>query len=147
MTRGTTPTNIFGVGIDLREANVYITYMQGNRTLFEKRETDGGVLVTETTVQVRLSQEETLLFDPRWKVKMQLRYVFPDGSSDASEIMTARVYDVLKEGPLEYEESDSDDEGDPSDNTDDGGTTPNDPDVNLDPDNTGSDGEDDNDTP
>lgn len=120
MTRGTTPTNVFEPGIDLREASVYITYAQGNNILFTKTNSD--MTITETTITVKLSQKETLLFDPSIKVKMQIRYVFSDGRADASDIMTARVYDVLQEGAIEYvaTESDSDeDDTDDSEDTDD----------------------------
>ena len=42
MIRGTTPTNIFNVDVDLTTATaIYITYNQNGKTVFEKSLADG----------------------------------------------------------------------------------------------------------
>lgn len=97
MRRGTTPTHNFAVDIDLRDADVYITYAQGGRTVVEK--TGDAITVTATKLETTLTQEETLRFIPG-DVEMQIRYKMPDGSADASEIMTIPVKRLLKEGVI-----------------------------------------------
>lgn len=98
MRRGTTPTNTFTVDVDLTQAEVlYVTYKQNARTVIEKALAD--VTVTAKAVTVELSQADTLKFG-KGEVEMQIRARLPDGSALASQIMTAPVEAVLKEGVI-----------------------------------------------
>lgn len=110
MIRGTTPTNTIETDIDLTGATIFVTYSQGGSTVFEKTgddltvETttgdDGNQVHTITTV---LSQEDTLALKSDLKVRVQIRAVFENGCSVASEIMEMTVGEILKDGVIEYE--------------------------------------------
>lgn len=99
MRQGTTPTHLFNVDVDLTTAVViYITYEQGKRTIIEKTKED--ITITENTLEVKLTQEETLAFSLSSRVDIQIRARFEDGSAVASNIMRATVEEILKEGVI-----------------------------------------------
>ena len=99
MYRGTTPTHVFTVGQDLSEAEVlYLTYTQG-KIVVEKTKSD--CTITETTIEVTLTQAETLSFaKSRGAVQVQIRARFADGKAVASNSMTVPVEDILKDGEI-----------------------------------------------
>lgn len=95
MTRGTTPTNIIDVDIDLTGAtDIYVTYVQNGHTIMEK--TLGDMTVDEERLTIRLTQEETFVFDPKKKVAVQIRAKFADNTAVASNIMYVGVENILK---------------------------------------------------
>ena len=96
--RGTTPTNTFKTNIDLTGAAVFLTYSQRGKTVLEKTGED--LTVSEDAVVTRLTQKETLGFAATERVRIQIRYVFPDGTAGASNIMTAEVGEILKDGEI-----------------------------------------------
>jgi hypothetical protein len=96
MKRGTTPTNTFKTNIDLTGATVFLTYSQRGRVVLEK--TGDDLEITAEAIVTRLTQKDTLGFDALQKVSIQIRYVFPDGTAGASNIMTASVGEILKDG-------------------------------------------------
>ena len=98
MKRGTTPVNTFKTNIDLTGATVFVTYSQRGRVILEKTGED--VEISEDAVVTRLTQRDTLGFDAIQKVSIQIRYVFPDGTAGASNIMTADVGEILKDGEI-----------------------------------------------
>ena len=101
MKRGSTPVHIFRTNVDLTGARVYVTYSQNGRAVVEKTGED--VAVMQDMVIVRLSQKDTLSFRASCHtVQMQIRYVFSDGTADASDIMEAEVGEVLKDGEIAY---------------------------------------------
>jgi hypothetical protein len=97
MRRGSTPTNTFLVDIDLRGATVYISYEQRKRVVFEK--TNDDLTIEEDKITVDLSQEETLALIPG-EVCIQIRYVFPNGKADASNIITTTAERIIKDGVI-----------------------------------------------
>lgn len=95
--RGTTPTHVFAVDLDLTGAEVVcLTYRQGGNVLDKQK---GELAITPERVEVRLTQEETLMFAAR-DVQVQFRARFPDGTAVASNIMTVRMDGVLKGGVI-----------------------------------------------
>ena len=100
MKRGTTPINKFKTSIDLTGATVFVTYAQGNKVVLEK--TGGDLTISSESVEVLLAQKDTLAFSSDERVKMQIRYVFPDGTAGASNIMSAEVGAILKDGEITY---------------------------------------------
>ena len=98
MKRGTTPTNTFKTNIDLTGATVFLTYSQRGRVVLEK--TGDDLEITAEAIVTRLTQKNTLGFDALQKVSIQIRYVFPDGTAGASNIMTASVGEILKDGEI-----------------------------------------------
>lgn len=98
MKRGTTPINTFKTNIDLTGATVFVTYTQRGRVILEKTGED--LTISEDAVVTRLTQRDTLGFDAVQRVSIQIRYVFPDGTAGASNIMTAEVGEILKDGEI-----------------------------------------------
>lgn len=97
--RGTTPTNYFDVDVDLTDAvTIFITYQQSGITVVEKSIDD--IEVTPERLFVNLTQRETLRFAQVGKIKMQIRAGFADDSRLISNIMTAPVEKILKEGVI-----------------------------------------------
>lgn len=94
--RGSTPTNTFEVDLDLTGATVFITYRQNGKTILEKSE---DVVITAEALTVELSQEDTLAFADG-PCEIQIRYVFPNGKADASNIITATAERILKDGVI-----------------------------------------------
>lgn len=97
--RGTTPTNTFNVNVDLRGFTIYISYAQRGRVVVEK--TGDDLYVTEQSIETTLTQEETLKFRPG-EVRVQIRYVTPDGVADASNIIVTTAEEILKDGEITY---------------------------------------------
>jgi len=98
MRRGSTPTNTFDVDLDLRGATVFISYEQDDKVVIEKTGED--LDIGESQIALTLTQEETLLFHPG-KVFIQIRYVFPSGAADASEIIQTTFERIIKDGVIE----------------------------------------------
>lgn len=97
--RGSTPTNVFVVPIDISDAKVYITYSQNNAIIVEKTNPD--IVFEENRMIVALTQEDTLKFVPGW-VEIQIRYVKESGEADASNILVANTTKILKDGEIAY---------------------------------------------
>ena len=99
MRRGTTPTNVFGVDIDLTDATVFVDYEQDGKIVLEK--TGADLTVATDSVTVQLSQADTLAFKPG-RVLIQLRYVDAFGTADASNIITTTAERIIKDGEISY---------------------------------------------
>lgn len=98
MRRGSTPTNTFDVDLDLRNATVFISYEQDGAIVVEKTGED--LTIGESQISLSLTQEETLKFHPG-KVFIQIRYVFPNGAADASDIIQTTFERIIKDGVIE----------------------------------------------
>lgn len=104
MRRGTTPVHTFkpkskatGEALDLRSAAVvYLTYKQDGQIKVEK--TKDEMEITEDSVRVKLSQQDTLSFSTIGDVEIQFRVRYPDGSAPASKVLKIPVAKILKEG-------------------------------------------------
>ena len=97
--RGTTPYNYFDVPVDLTAAAViYVTYAQGGCTVIEKTQDD--LTVTAEELSVQLTQEDTLAFDSKLPVDIQIRARFADGNAIESTIMRTSVDRILKDGVI-----------------------------------------------
>ena len=90
--RGTTPTfTLTFTDIDLTQAaNVYVTFSQGSKKL-TKRTSE--LTITATTIEVHLSQEETLAFMDS-SVEIQVNFTTASGGRMASDIA---VYKFTKQ--------------------------------------------------
>jgi len=98
MRRGSTPTNVFLVDLDLTAATVFVSYEQGGKVIIEKTGTD--LTVTDEDITLTLTQEETLRFSPG-EVLIQIRYVMPNGTADASNIIRTTAERIIKDGVIE----------------------------------------------
>jgi len=99
MRRGSTPTNVFDVNVDLTDAKVYVDYEQDGKIVLEKTGTD--LTVATDSVTVVLSQEDTLAFHDG-RVLIQLRYVDQFGTADASNIISTTAERIIKDGVIQY---------------------------------------------
>lgn len=103
MRRGSTPTNTFTLPMDLSQATVYISYEQGNRIVIEKTNADLTFAEDQQThtftITLALTQEDTLAFVPG-EVLIQIRYVFPNGDADASNIIRTTFERIIKDGVI-----------------------------------------------
>lgn len=99
MIRGTTPIITINTDVDLSDAEViFITFSQlGQRKIEKELES---IEVTETSLVVDLSQEDTLKLDSQRAVEIQIRARFSGGRAIASNVMTASVKRILKEGVI-----------------------------------------------
>ena len=99
MRQGSTPTNTFEVNIDLTGATVFVNYEQQGKMVIEK--TGNALTISPDKIVLQLSQKETLSLKPG-DVLIQIRYVFPNGAADASNIIRATVERIIKDGEIEY---------------------------------------------
>lgn len=94
MIRLTTPQHQFTFPDDPSEyKRILITYSQGDKIILEKTEED--MIFEDMTGRLSLSQEETSLFSPNGKVRIQVRVLTDGDTALASDIFTINVSDVL----------------------------------------------------
>ena len=99
MYRGTTPTLLFTLPMDSsRISALHLSFAQKGELVLEKTLED--CLLQGNTLQVTLTEQETLLFDEkRGLVELQLR-VGCGETKMASNIMQVSVGRILKDGCL-----------------------------------------------
>ena len=107
MIKGTTPTHKFNVDRDLTEARVYVTYKQRGSIIVERNneEATNTLTIDETSVELTLTQEETLKFYANEKVEIQIRAVYEDGTAIASSIISVYTDRILKDGEIVYNDN------------------------------------------
>ncbi len=94
MRRATTPTHRFTLDIDPSLiSKIRITYAQNGDTILTKNEED--VTLDDNIAEVKLTQEETNLFDFGVNVKIQVRVLTTGGDALASEIFKVPCGRVL----------------------------------------------------
>ena len=105
MRRGSTPTNTFVTDIDLSTATVFVSYEQKGQVIIEKTGADltfaPGEQQGTYTISLELTQADTLKFLPG-TVLIQIRYVFPDGTADASNIISTTAERIIKDGEISH---------------------------------------------
>ena len=85
MIRGTTPRHIFTLPFDVESiATLRVIYRQDKKIILTK--TDSDVLLSGNSVEVLLSQEDTLSFRSGYPVEIQLRVLLQDETAMASDI-------------------------------------------------------------
>ena len=95
MIRGTTPTHKFTLPNDASEySNILITYRQNGDTTIEKRLSD--LDVKDNIVSLRLTQEETFLFD-EGTAFIQLKVLTTDGIAMDSAVYSIPVTSSLSD--------------------------------------------------
>lgn len=95
MIRGTTPTHIFKINIDPDIIkDVHIIYAQNDEILIEKSTKDCNI--EKDSICVRLSQEESLLFDCKKVVQIQIAVLTHQGDCMKSKIINVGVDKCLK---------------------------------------------------
>lgn len=102
----TTPTHELTVhGIDLTGYDVYVDYRQGPRsihvhvTTMSTNVTDTG---TDTILTVDLTQRQTGRFSPDQPIEVQVNWVTPSGSRNATVVKRIKNGRQLYERTIEY---------------------------------------------
>lgn len=109
MIRGTTPTHTFTFNTldpsTFKVLNIYyaqqgVELLQKNKDdcTFNFKETEDGTLYLAS---VTLTQEETKMFKPKYKVKIQLRVLTADDRALATPEYEVSVWDVINDEVLE----------------------------------------------
>ena len=100
--RGTTPPLTFEVPFDpLLAKKIWITFSQDEKEVFTLTKDD--CLFEDKIIKSTLTQEQTLAFLPDLYVQIQIRVSFSGEKFDnaqASEVITAEVKDILKDGVI-----------------------------------------------
>lgn len=94
MIQGTTPVHTFGIPLDattIKKARV--TYSQNNKVVLTKEGDD--CTITDGSVVVKLTQEETFLFDADIPVDVQLRILTNTDDAVASRPQRVPLRTVL----------------------------------------------------
>ena len=103
MRRGTDPQLKFKIPYtaDLIDDG-YVTFNQKGETVIEKMLSDEDVTITDYSIAVVLSQEETLKFSANCKypVMAQIRIKLDGGTAVASNIVEIPVGAILKDGVI-----------------------------------------------
>ncbi len=104
MRRGTTPTLHVTVDADLTDMELYLALKTGGRPLVVKRNRDMEVSVEDgkTSIELRLSQSDTLAMKAGDKCEVQLRAVTDGGDTAiATTIASIPVQRILQDGELD----------------------------------------------
>lgn len=104
INRGTTARPDFSLPFltsAIHDMEVY--FAQGDRLIIEKKMAD--CELSDSTVIVPLTEEDTLKLDDKLNLYIQFRFVFDDAYTDmkTSNIITTTVYKILKEGPFDVD--------------------------------------------
>ena len=87
---GTTPIHIFTIPFDATLLNkVRILYSQHDKVIIVKTLDD--CTVVDNTLEVKLTQEDTFAFDPRYNVDIQVRILTVGQDALRSNTMTTTV--------------------------------------------------------
>jgi hypothetical protein len=60
-------------------------------------------VLSDRTLATTLTQAETLSFDEEEKLEVQARFVFTDGSVDATNVIKQKVKEILKDGEIDVD--------------------------------------------
>ncbi len=102
--RGTTPFVFFNIGdlIDTfdDDTEIYIDFRQGTKIKLEIREDKLYKDYENKRLLCKFSQINTLDFNKRLNVYIQLRVKYSDGTAIKSKVLTVRADELIKEGVI-----------------------------------------------
>lgn len=102
MRRGTTPTITFNLPFDVSTVrNCEVYFAQNDELLVTKSMED--CVLSGQTLATTLTQAETLSFNEEEKLEVQARFVFTDGSVDATNVIKQKVKEILKDGEIDVD--------------------------------------------
>lgn len=102
---GTTPTLTFSIPDNIinkidNETILYITFQQGGITKLEKELKDVTIDKENSSITFDLTQAETLIFNYKLKIDIQIRIKFSDGKAIKSGIVQTTTDKLLKAGEI-----------------------------------------------
>ena len=102
--RGTTPTFVFNLPFDVSTlANCEIYFAQDDTLFVTKSLSD--CVASGNQITVTLTQSDTLAFDDEEKLQIQVRFIYTDGTVEATNVTKKKVGQILKEGEISGEHS------------------------------------------
>lgn len=107
MYRLSTPTHDFILCIDPRDwIKFIVTYTQHDKIILEKNETDDYEIEECDEegfylLSLKLTQEETMLFNPKEKATVQIRCLYENGDTFPSDPIVFEVNDVSNKTKME----------------------------------------------
>ena len=98
--RGTTPELTFNLPFDTSNIKkLYVTIEDKNQNnILEKTEAD--CTFSGSVVKLELSQDETLLFEERTRIRAQIRVLTKEGKALKSKVLTIYIDELLKDGVI-----------------------------------------------
>lgn len=100
--RGTTPFVSFYIGdlIDTLEddTNIYIDFKQGTKIVLEITEKYLYKDIENKRLLCRFNQYNTLNFNKKLNIYVQMRIKYADGTALKSKILTVRADEIIKDG-------------------------------------------------
>ena len=99
MIRGTTPKLEFTLPFEVDQiSEAYITFVQRDKVILEKSISE--CVVGEKTLQLQLTQEETLKLTAGCVTEIQIRVLMNSGDALASNIIRITTERILKDGVI-----------------------------------------------
>ena len=98
MRRGTTPTIVLHLPFDVSEIRNCEVYLAQGMLRITKTMSD--CILEGNTIALTLTQRDTLMLRAGNRLELQARFVFTDGSVDASNIISISVRDILSEAEI-----------------------------------------------
>lgn len=99
MIRGTTPTHIFKLPFDVSEIkSAMVIYAQNDKEVLRK-ETGDCAMMGNNIVAI-LTQQDTLEFDHKYRVQIQVRCLMDNGEALASKVVKVPVGQCLNDEVL-----------------------------------------------
>lgn len=117
MYRGSTPKFTFPVTFPVDSLSDFVlTFEQGDKVILRKTledcevytEVDPRSKKLRNIISIRLTVDESLMFEPARQLHIQLRGLMEDGIQLVTKELTTYVYDTLYDGEMPMSESDDD---------------------------------------
>lgn len=100
LRRGTTPTLTFKIPYSASDvADGWVTFKQYDSIMLDKRITDDGVTINDNSIEVALTQDETLKLYAS-VCMVQLRLKLANGNAVASGIVSVDIGEIIKDGEI-----------------------------------------------
>lgn len=101
MIRGTTPTIKFKTPYDASlVSGGFITFSQRGSVVIDKSFDEDSVTVSDNSIQVELTQKDTLSLTTVDTCKVQVRLILVSGKRAASNVIEVPVGMILKDGEI-----------------------------------------------
>lgn len=101
MRRGTTPTLTFTTPYPAESiSSGFITFAKGDTVVLDIPFDDPSVVISDYSIQLTLTQTQTLSFNAKFKYSMQIRAMLLGNVAVASNIITIPIGSILKEGTI-----------------------------------------------
>lgn len=101
ITRGTTPTITFTTPFDANMiAAGFITFTLRGKIIFDVDVNNEAVEIEDEAIKLKLTQEQTLMFDERDSNKVQIRLLLTTSDAVASNEVEIPIGGILKDGEI-----------------------------------------------